>query len=95
MNVQAQLDSKSRMFKLDTSLQIMFKLELIIKYKSLSSAWLGLAWFISQAKLELNIKPKLKLNIMLLSLRSNTSILSSPYQVYYLAYLVWMSGLNL
>ena len=46
-------------------------------------------------KLELNIKPKLKLNIMFLGLRSNTSILSSLYQVYYIAYLVWMSGLNL
>ena len=73
----------------------MFKFEFVIKYKSLNSAWLGLAWFISQAKLKLNIKPKLKLNIMFLSLRSNTSILLSLYQVYNLAYLVWMSGLNL
>ena len=32
---------------------------------------------------------------MLLSLRSNISILSSLYQVYYLPYLVWMSDLNL
>ena len=35
------------------------------------------------------------INIMFLSLKSNTSILLSLYQVYYLAYLVWMSGLNL
>ena len=73
----------------------MFKFELIIKYKSLSlarlgSAWLGLAWFISQAKLELNIKYKLNFNM-----RFNISILSSLYHVYHLAYLVWMSGLNL
>ena len=66
----------------------MFRLEFIIKYKSLSPVWLGLAGFIGQAKVELNIKPKLKLNIMFLGLRSNTSILSSLYQVYYLAYLV-------
>ena len=33
----------SAWLELDTSLQIMFKLELVIKYKSLSSAWLGLA----------------------------------------------------
>ena len=59
----------------------MFKIELVIKYKSLS-----LAWFISQAKLELNI--------MLLSLRSNTSILLNSYQAYYLAYLVWICDLN-
>ena len=71
----------------------MFKFELVIKYKSLNSTWLGL--IISQAKLELNIKPKLKLDIMLLSLRSNISILSSLYQVYYLVYLIWMSSFNL
>ena len=35
------------------------------------------------------------INIMFLSLKSNTSILLSLYQVYYLTYLVWMSGLNL
>ena len=73
----------------------MFKFELIIKYKSLSSARLGLAWFISQAKLKLNIKFKLNFNIVLLNLRFNLSILSSLYHVYHLAYLVWMSGLNL
>ena len=68
----------------------MFKFELIIKYKSLSSARLGLAWFISQAKLELNIKYKLNFNM-----RFNISILSSLYHVYYLVYFVWMSDLNL
>ena len=52
----------------------MFKPELVIKYKILSSAW-----FIIQAKLELNIKPKLKLNIMFLSMKSNTSMLSSLF----------------
>ena len=57
----------------------MFKLELVIKYKSLSSARLGLAWFISQAKLELYIKPKLKLNINVLTW--------DPTQVYYQAYI--------
>ena len=42
-NVQAWLG-------LDMSLQIMFKLELVIKYKSLSSAWLGLIHQSSQAR---------------------------------------------
>ena len=32
------------------SLQIMFKLELVIKYKSLSLAWLDLVWLDSLAK---------------------------------------------
>ena len=75
-NVQVWLE-------LDTSLQIMFNLELVIKYKSLSLTWLGMAWFISQVKLKLYIK----LNIMFLSQKSNTSILSNLYQVYYLAYI--------
>ena len=74
------------------SLQIMFKFKHVIKYKSLSSAWLDSLVKPSSSSI---IKPKLKLNIMLLSLRSNISILSSLYQLYYLAYLVWMIGLNL
>ena len=37
----------------------MFELELVIMPKSLSSAWLGLTWLISQAKLELKLELKL------------------------------------
>ena len=43
MNVQAWLE-------LDTSLQIMFKLELVIKYKNLNSTWLGLIHLSNQAQ---------------------------------------------
>ena len=61
-----------------------------IKCSNLTWAWaqLGLAWFIIQAEPKLNIK--------FMRSRSNTSILSNLYQVYYdyQAYLVWTINLN-
>ena len=70
------------------SLQIMFKFELVIKYKSLSSAWVDLIHWSSQARVtqaqyhvfELEIQRKY-------IIKPISSLLSSLF--------VWMSDLNL
>ena len=86
-NVQAWVE-------LDTSLQIMFKLELVIKYKILSLASLGLIHWSSQARAQYQAQTQARYHAFELEI-PHKYIIKSIYQVYYLTYLVWMSGLNL